>query len=95
MLDPNGQGARFYKEYKRDGIYNKSTSPAMASIRFEAQCSDAFLEMFLQAMKEKNLGEKRSDLKGVKKGQTLELQTYLSEQEIKKLIAEVNNQFSE
>lgn len=95
MFDPSGLGARSYKEYQTDGIYNKSTSPATAIIHFEGQSSDAFLDMFLQAMKENNLDKNRSNLIGVKKGQVLELQTYLNEQDIKKIINKLNKQFSE
>jgi predicted nucleotidyltransferase component of viral defense system len=95
MYDPSGLGARSYKEYQTGGIYNKPMSPATAIIRFEGQTSDAFLDMFLQAMKEKNLDEKRSNLIGDKKGQALELQTYLNEKDINKIIAKLNKQFSE
>lgn len=101
MFDPSGWGAHYYKEYKRGGIYNRPTSPAEAIINFDTQCNEAFLDMFLQAINEKNLqyinnkDAKKHALKGIKKGQALQFQIYLSEQKIQALITELNSRFSQ
>jgi predicted nucleotidyltransferase component of viral defense system len=101
MFDPSGLGSQFHKEYGIGGIYNKPTSPATAIIHFDKQSNEAFLDKFLQAMDEKKLqhistgdGIDKRGLKGVKQGQALLFKTYLSEQEIQKLIAELNNRFA-